>query len=289
HDEILRSPAAQSAVRHPKNFSSQLEQAKLKAAEVRYTLGEQSLEQNTRESAKEAYYHFQRADEIRPAYRDAQAQMRQAREMATVFVQVEPIPMHSRTFKLSNEFFENQVHEFLQTSGISPFVQFITPRDAQTYRQSPDHVVQLMFDDFVVGQTLVRERIHKRSRDSVVLGTVDVKENGETVTRDVYGTVEAEVHLFEKVVDSRGLLDMQILDANSRSVLSQKKFGGSFTWREGWGFFNGDKRALTRDDQRILRRRREVADPSPQALFVEFTKPIYSDLTRYLRDYYRGF
>jgi hypothetical protein len=141
-----------------------------------------------------------------------------------------------------------------------------------------DHLLSLSFDDFVVGQTYVKERIQDVKRDSVKLGETAQK-------RPVYGTVKARVTTFEKTISSSGLLDFRIRDFNNGRIISQEKMPGTFVWRDVWGTFNGDERALTEEERRICRRR-EIMPPPPQDLFIEFTKPIYSQLTTKIRGFY---
>jgi hypothetical protein len=59
-------------------------------------------------------------------------------------------------------------------------------------------------------------------------------------------------------------------------------------WFTEWGSFNGDERALSKD-QLALCDKRPAPPPPPQDLFVEFTKPIYNQVTPFLKDFYRKY
>jgi hypothetical protein len=288
YDEIQRAPAARRALPDAKAYSSELNEATLNAAEARYVLGNQALQrgkQGDRESAKSAFYHFEKALLFRPGYRDAEARMREAQDWATLVIQVEPIPMHSRTLALSNEFFESQLTEYFRSGNFSPFVRFYSGRDAAAASRAPDQIIRMVFDDFVVGQAYVKETVLARVRDSVIVGKTTL---GDT-TLNVYGTVKADMHRFQKEISSGGQLDLQIIDTRSGALLSQRKFPGSFVYYDRWGFFNGDERALEEEDKRFLSKRRESADPPPQQLFIEFTKPIFSQVTGFIGEYYRNY
>ena len=79
YDEIQRSPSALRALPNVKNFQNEYNDATLKAADVRYTMGSQALEaarQGDREQAKMAYDHFRRALSIRAGFRDAEMRSR---------------------------------------------------------------------------------------------------------------------------------------------------------------------------------------------------------------------
>lgn len=293
YDEVLRAPAASRVIRDPQSFRNEEDDALDHAAEARYDQGQIELDKSMmledRNAAKVAYRHFQKAFDLKPSFRDAEAKMLEARELATVYVLIEPIPIHSQKFGLTNEFFQNQMTEYIKNNTFSPFVEFFTLAEFDATGQQPDHVIQMIFDDFVVGQARIKEKVEERSADSVVVGQVEVVENGETVKKDVYGTVTAKMHRFEKTLTSSGLLDFRIYKPNRQELLSQKKFPGTYRWSDRWGYFNGDERALTKDDKRYLNHDREVATPSAQALFIEFTKPIFNQVTSYVKNYYERF
>lgn len=291
YDEILRSPGASEVIPMPQNFRSEFETALLNAAQARYELGETELDKsfmlNDRNAAKIAYQHFKKAFELQPSFRDAEAKMYEALDEATVDVLVEPIAVSQR-YSLSNDFFQNKIMEYIRTAGFSEFVRFYSLPELQLSEKQPDHILRMVFDDFEVGKSSIRETVVDRRKDSVVIGTVDVVEDSQTVKKNVYGTVKAKMHVYEKQLTSRGILDFKIIDANNMAILSQNKFPGTHTWRESWGYFNGDERALSNEDKQKIRRKKEVPDPTPQDLFIAFTQPIYSQVTSFIQRYYRN-
>ncbi len=204
---------------------------------------------------------------------------------ATLKVVLEQIPVHSRSLSLSNEFFQNKINEYVSSNRMNEFVRFYTPQEAKTTKlERPDHMIRLQFDDFVVGQVFFKESTETFTRDSVVVGKTEV--NG--VKKDVYGTVTAKYTVFRKTVSSRGLLDMQIYDPAADRVVNQEKLPGEFVWTSEWASFKGDERALDKK-QLALCNRREVPPPAPQDLFIEFCKPIYSQVTSSLSRFYRNY
>lgn len=287
HDEIMRSPAARRVIPSPQYFASEYQESRRKAADAHYLLGEEQLGlavDGDREAGKEAYAHFMRTDELLPNYKDAAEQAQYARNLATLMVAIEPIPIHARALELSNEFFQNQIIEYVASSTWDEFV-YVYPSDERQSRQ-PDQVIRMTFDDFVVGQAYVKETVRERTKDSVIIDQIQVTPDS---TRPLYATVKAEAHLFEKQVTSTGLLDVKIIDTRSGRILTQRKFPGTHTYVDRWGYYNGDERALADDDDRYMRRNRESPTPAPQDLFIEFTRPIYSQVIGFLSDYYRGY
>jgi hypothetical protein len=200
-------------------------------------------------------------------------------------VLVDQIPIHSRRFGLSHEFFQNQVNVLLHSERLSEFVQFYSPAEADRAGLSqPDHVVVMQFDDFVVGQTLIKENTRTIKRDSVVVGQVEV----DGKQKDVYGTVEADYTIFTKFINSGGLLDMRIIDLQTDRILFQRKMPGEYRWVSEWASYKGDKRALTAEEL-AMARNREAPSPEPQFLFEQFCQPIYSQAVDHLRRFYRDY
>ena len=284
YDEVLRTPGAKGVIT-PKNYYNEIENTREEIITARFRLGKEELAKGYRENAKLAYGHFQRVYELDPQRSDAEDLMFEAQEMATIYVEYAPIPMHSRTFKLSNDFFENQILEFLRTGIGNPFIRFVDRNAVKTQGRKPEHILELAFDDFVVGQGYEKETVINRSQDSIAVGKATV---GDT-TVTTYGTVKAEVHEFVRTISSSGLLNVNIIDAQNNSVLAQRKFPGTYEYTDRWGYFNGDERALKEKDKKLIKRNSRLPDPPPQDLFIEFTKPIYRQLTRYLQDYYESY
>lgn len=287
-NEIRRCPACMEVVGSPFAFIEEERLSGLAAAEERYQAGEIALiRKDDKRMAREAFEHFARCEEIVPDYKDVRRKIDEARFYATWKVVVEQIPVNSRLYELSNEFFYNQINEFLISNRrLNPFVRFYTPQEAmQENLRNPDHIIRMQFDDFVVGQTLITSNTEEVvSKDSVKVGEVTIE--GRKI--DVRNRVKARLTVNRKTVLSAGLLDFQIFDPNLSRVMMQEKINGEFTWVSEWGTFNGDERALTPEQRRICNQR-EVPPPPPQSLFVEFSRPIYSQVTNLIRRYYQNF
>ena len=277
-DEIRKCPACREVVPEQNKFISELAEAKLNAAEVRYARGLKLLAEKNRQSARQAYVDFERAEQLYPNYKDAKQKIDDAYWAAVLKVVVEPVEVQRGVYALSNEYFQNKIFEYLENYESKSFIKFYTPKQAKREDLVPDQILTLSFDDFVVGQTYVKERIEEVKRDSVKIGTSSDK-------KDVYGTVTAKVSIFDKTITSIGLLDFRVLDWRTKNIISQEKMPGTFVWKDQWGTYRGDERALSDAYLRIANKR-EGPLPAPQALFLEFTKPIFSQLTGKIRNFY---
>jgi len=283
-DEINRCPAAMKVIHKVESFPSELANARQKAAEEQYQAGLRREKENTREAWKAAYFHYRQADQFVAGYKDVRERMTIAKTNATLKVVVEPI-LVPRNYQLTSDFFLNQIMESLASGSSGEFVKFYSP-EAAGYAgiEFPDQVLKLNFDEFIVGQVYDKETIQELKRDSVVVGTVDIP-GGK---KNVYGTVKAKLTTYRRELISNGLLDVTIVDYALNSVISEKKFPGQYVWFTEWGSFNGDERALTKEQLQLCSRK-PAPPPGPQALFVEFTKPIYTQVTSYLKSYYNRY
>jgi len=321
------------------NYDEEIINAKKKAAEYYYTYGKTLLDKGDRENAKRAYLEFKKVKSYYNDFRDINELMKEALFLATLKVIAEPIPMHSQSLQLSNQFFDNKINEFLGQMPASDFVKFYTQKEAESIGlTNPDHIVQLVFDEFMVGNSNVKEVIKDFSKDNVIKGitvgnelktgtdkvnichkfkvsgtasqkTISIEVNeweshkdhgdylsscapaGTTPTptsKEFYGTVKATLFLTTKTLISNGILDFKVLDARTGKVLTQEKFPGEFGWQCQWGHYQGDSRALSQKDIDACKGK-ELQPPPPQDLFIEFTKPIYDQLTNKVRDFYRNY
>jgi hypothetical protein len=280
-DEINRCPSCLNVVPNPQKFVAELADSKYKAAEVRYAMGMNLLNEGGKLNARKAYTNFERAKYFNPNYKDVQHQIDEAYWAAVTKVVVQPVSINSSYYELSNQYFQQKVNEFISNYQRNKFVLFYDEQQAAKQKIVPDQIMKLRFDDFVVGQTYVKERVEKLKKDSVIIG--ETRANGL-----VYGTVKATYSIFNKKVASSGLLDLAVIDWNSKKIIRQKKLVGTYVWEDQWASYKGDDRALTKQ-QLAMSKKREILPPAPATLFVEFTKPIYAQLVDEISSFYNNY
>jgi len=284
-DEVSRCPAALRLFPQLNYFTVELDQTRKLAAEEQYIAGLANEKLNSRLSWKDASFNYQKADRFVPGYKDVRSRLEEARYKATLKVIVEQIKV-SLKYQLTSDFFLNQIIENLMRYRPNEFVAFYSPESARKEGiKNPDQILRMNFDDFVIGQTYDKESVKEVRRDSVEVGTVTLK-NGEKVK--AYNTVKAKLTVNRRELISNGVLDVTILDAWRNAVVSQRKFPGQYVWFIEWGSFNGDERALT-DKQLAVCRRKPLPPPGPQDLFIEFTKPIFNQVTPFLKSFYQQY
>lgn len=283
YEQVMRSPGALTVIPDPEKYYDEIRQLTEAAAEERYQAATKALALNTRESAKDAYYDFIKADQYVPNYKDTGDKIEEALDLATLKVVVDQIPVPTVNFKLSVDFFQDQVDEFLFHYSQNPFVRFYSTKD--TWLKNPDQIMVIMFDQFSVGNTNNLQKTHVAENDSVEVGTVTMEDGTK---KPVIGSVKAEFTEHRREIISNGLISMKIMEAQTQRIILHEKFPGEFVWISRWASFNGDERALT-TDQIQLTKKKPINPPPPQDLFIEFTKPIYNQITTTVSRYYNNY
>jgi hypothetical protein len=280
--EIRGTPAARKIITAPKTYTSELNMAYEKAAEEHYIKGMQNIKENTRESARSAFDHFLTANRYIDGYKNSVELMQKAKEIATVKVIIESIPTPSVRYKLSSEFFYDQVSEYLNNQfGTNGFVNFYSPYQAEKEKlENPDFVVTMEFFDFSVGNLTHTEK-EENLENRVKIETKDT-------TRVQYKTYKAKLKTFTDKVESGGTLRVGIIEPASDKLMLDELIPGAFTWINEYAMFVGDIEALNKN-QLELTKRKNLPIPAEQDLFIEFTKPIYGQLTNKLNRFFRRF
>jgi hypothetical protein len=281
YDKIRRCPACLKLV-NPTLYAKEEEAQGELAAEYQVTLGNFALGENSIGGGRAAFIHFNNALSFKSNIQGIDDLLSDARNMGTIQVVVERIPIHSRVLSLENEFFENRIIRYMDRYGANRFVDFYTPDEAAQINLQPDQVISMMFDDFVIGQTRVNSQTKQVSRDSVVVGNYT---DNDGISHKVFGTVKAEVTTHQKTIRSAGIMNFEIRDAYTNRVLMHRKMPSEEIWRYEWGSFNGDKRALN-DREIQISRQKERLPPPPQELFASFVDRIYDQITRNVRQFY---
>ena len=281
-DEIRSTPAARKIISNPKTYTSELNMASEKAAEDRYNAGLAEMDINTRESARIAYEHFSIADQFVNNYKNSSELMVTAKEIATLRVVVQAIPVNTQRYRLSSEFFYNQVFEYLNNQfRPSGFVNFYSPNQAEKEKlKNPDFVVDMEFFDFSVGN------LSRTEKEETVEKSVKIESRDTTKVQ--YKTYTAKLKTFTDKVYSGGTLRLRIIDPANDKLLMDELVPGSFTWVNDYAMFVGDKEALN-NNQFELTKRKALPLPPEQDLFIEFTKPIYSQVTQNLNRFFRRY
>ena len=280
-DAIYTCPKAMEIFPQPEQYSKELRDILPLAAEESYNIGERLLQHNTIRDAREAYFNFLKAEKYMPDYKDVKEKIQTALFIATLKVVVEK-PITPKRYQLSTDFFYDNLMAQMGKMTTSQFVRFYTYAEAQEEGlKKPDQYLVLNFEDFTVGNLREIKNTSEISRDSVLVGTTTV----DGKKQNVYGTVKAQLTVYRREVISQGILSARIVNAYNNKVEANRNFPGKFVWVNEWASYKGDGRALTKEQLRMTETE-PVMPPPEQALFIEFTQPIFDQAVSFVRNYY---
>ena len=282
-DEIDRCPGAKNIVPSPKRYYTQIAEARKLGAEERYQLGNAALSIGTRDAARQAYYHFIECDKFENGYKDVTDLIYKAKYEATLKVLLDQIPVSGYVNEISSEFFYNQVMEYLRKSYTTEFVRFMTTQELEVEKTEPDQYLRMKFEEFVMGQVYDKETIREVSKDSVVVGQVTLEDGTKL---NAYNTVKDKLTTYRRELLSHGVLEVLLIDTYNNQVIAQRKFPSEFVWGTEWGNYSGDERALSAEQINITKQK-AVPPPPPQQLFIDFTRPIFNQVTPFLAQYFK--
>ncbi|MEN9839710.1 MAG: hypothetical protein RL177_1189 [Bacteroidota bacterium] len=280
---LARCPVCDDLLPERRLYVDEWNDARMRAAEVRYRMGVTELRGTTRESAKLALEHFMLVEQFEPDFKDTRTLMDEALERATLHVVIREMPEQQRAFQPIQDAFQQELMDRLTQSTRRSLVRFYSQQEAES--QPPpflDHEISLVFESFSVGNVVFdRTTETVTSADSVKIG--DARIDGQTVP--VYNRVTARYTQISKTVLGGGQLLLKITDAASGRVVMQERFDGEYQWVHRWATFNGDERALNAEQKRLTQLR-EAVPPPPELIFEEFTRPILANLSERMRRFY---
>ena len=280
--EIYTCPKAYQLIPAPREFHTELTQTKGIAAEHYYTQGVKALNERTVQQARNAHQYFLKTNEYVRGYRDVLSKIDEALFAAMLHVVV-LAPQTPERFQISAEFFYSNLVTEMNKTNQKKYVHFYTPQEAQNDGMNDPHqLIALDFIDFTVGNIRESKSSQDLKRDSI---PIEIEINGRKST--AYTTAKANFTTYKREIISAGKLRVQVIDASNKRVVEQRTFEGSYTWTSIWGSYSGDDRALS-DEQKKLAARQASLPPPNQDLFVEFTKPIFSQVVNYIQSIYRN-
>ena len=202
YDGLQTCPAALQIIRQPKSFYPEQNKWQKLAFDECMLLADRALALDGKAEARRAYYLYQEALKYDASNNDALKMRDIAYDKAVVKVVMEQIPVVG-VYDISCSFFYDQIFTALNSDRRAKFLHFYRAEEAEKMKLSPDHVIRMAFDDFIVGKVLERVETNEISKDSVVVGTVTLDDG---TTLNAYNTVKAKLTTRRKIVESKGLL-----------------------------------------------------------------------------------
>lgn len=286
YNDLLQCPSCLTVVR-PVDQQNDLNAALIAGAQVYVEEGIKAMDAGTKISAREAFSYFEKAKNYNASYANIDRYLADAKIRGTEVIGISRIPVASKNLEINTAFFLQQLTMALnglnyRFAEFHPIEALLQAND-QGKGPHPDQIIDISFDDYIIGQTYLKETRETVVRDSVMVGEIS---DSLGTKYPVYGKVEATLQRFDKTLESGGVLNIAILDPITQNLLFQQKIPSSYLWENHWATYQGDKRALTKE-QIELSKSKELLPPPPQELFYAFTRPLFDQTASLLRRRYR--
>jgi len=282
YNVIFKAPSVFEQVR-PKNYSSDVNANAAKASDVHYNRGMQLMNNNDRQSFKDAYREFKSAISFKPGDANIQRKINEAYDAALTVVAIVPINNYgfqyaSYNYQLQN--FDNDLVRMLQHNTGNEFVKFYSTWETQRLNIVPDEIVELHFTQINIGRIQDNYSTKEVSRDVVVKETVY---KPDSVIKQ-YAKVKANITTTQRTMSSQGDLSVNIRDKNGKWIWSDNVVGKS-SWSTEFSSYTGDERALSDEDKQMVNKTQSTP-PREEDIIKCIQESVYSDFVYRIRNYY---
>ncbi len=286
YEVITRKPAIMQIVGVPQNYAREAETARQLAADDRYQAGIIALaHKENRLAAKDALGQFQRANDLIPNYKEANQKAEEAFQYALHRVTIEPVFSTIRLYRDERETLQEHFdYAFFRpkAKSPSPFVKYYTTNSARE-----DSLPQNEFIKFVlVDMSSPRVDINTSTENfSKQIKTGRKKINDSTYV-DVFETVMACITTYNKRIEIRGSIEMQVRDYRNNYLIDSELDYETYVWADSYQTFSGRVEAL--DGRSCPSNGSWHFEPSSSSLFDSLSSQFAGYFCRKLDRAYRG-
>jgi len=282
HNTIFKAPSVYELVR-PKDYSSDINENAAKASDIHYNRGIQLMNNNDKQSAKNAYHEFKAAISFKPGDANIQRRINEAYDAALTVVAIVPINNYGfqyATYNYQLQNFDKDIVRTLQYNTGNEFVKFYSTWETQRLNIVPDEIVELHFTQINIGSIKDNYSTKEVIRDVVVKETVY---KADSVIKQ-YAKVKANITTTQRTMSSQGNLSINIRDSKGKWLWSDNVVGNS-SWSTEFSSYNGDERALSDEDKLLLNKVQDTP-PREEDIMKCIQESIYSDFVSRIRKYY---
>lgn len=218
-DEILFNSEANKIICDPNYYTIEIDSVTPKAVAEVYDLGVKSLARNTKQKAKEAYFHFTRAGKLNPKYKDVGRKILEARDKATVNVIVNRVSAYADYKNLFTEKFYQTVFYKLWTNFLNDqFIKIYSVSDAANRKlDMAAWNVSISFVKFEINSTSTFENI----QSVYTSGVAEIKIFSANGNKDILDTRIPAQYVWSNYSPGNQLNLQDLFDSFSLSVSDQ--------------------------------------------------------------------
>lgn len=254
-DAVLAFPQASAVIQNPVQFRDQISEARVNAAEEYYQQAIELLGNENRQDARIAIDLLNKANREQPGFRDVAQQLRYAEEVATLFVVVNPVDYYNYGWSywgLNNDYLQWQMLRDLNNRSYR-MTRFISDQEARAMRLRPERVVDMRFARLMVSNPYTERNTYQREKTII---TPEPRRQGDSTQASNKTTiVRATVTVTKRYVNGDADLECRIYDVPTGRNILYDHFPGRYNWVYESATYNGDSRALTDEDVRLLNNR----------------------------------
>ena len=253
YEAIRRSPSVYDIVQ-PTDYSSYLATYKEEAGNARYERGLELMDQDNKQSYRQAYYEFQKALALKPGDLSIKQKMQESYENAVTNVVIQPLNRFGYQYTNYDFDYRNFNYEILRylNNNKGQFIRYYSPYEAGSGHLKTDNSVEMRFSDVNIGRYRDQRSAREVSKQVVSKEIVISK---DSVVRE-YTTVKAKITTTIRTINADGLLQATVRDYNGRRIWNDT-YRGEYSWTYSFATYTGDERALSDEDKKLINQREQ--------------------------------
>jgi hypothetical protein len=233
YDLINSSPAALEIIKDPRNYYKEIGELREKAAEETYAAGIQSMMTGNREGSRKAVQYFTETISFAPQYKDVVEMLCQAEKEGTLRI-VWSESGHGMWWHSSS---------IISDIDAMPFVELQRNDDFVYSDDSGKKNFELEMNISVISYSESQPVVTSTSVD--IVDSVKVGEKKiNNVMVPIMEAIKGTYTVFEKKIESEGIVLITILDRKTGSKVFERRFKGIGQWTGSWNKCSGDRKAF---------------------------------------------
>jgi len=285
YNAIRKVPAVYDIV-HPTDYSSYVLTYKEEAGNARYDRGLALMENNNKNSYKQAYFEFQKALALKPGDLSAKQKMDEAYTNAVTNVIVLPVVQSGYQYSSYNYNYSNfdyTIMRYLNSNNNNFFIRYYSPAEASSFNIRTDQIVEMRFSNIDIDRYRDQRTAREVSKQVVIKETVI---RPDSIIKE-YATVKAKITTTSRTLKSDGLLQVTVRDYNNQWLWSDT-YRGDYNWSTEFSSYTGDARALSEEDKKLVNRREEFPPRNDEIIQI-IMKEVQNKAECGIKDYFNRY
>ncbi|WP_406683518.1 hypothetical protein N1F78_12620 [Seonamhaeicola sp. MEBiC1930] len=251
------------------DYSNEIVETKVKLSDYLYVKGIDLLESDHKPTIREAYSTLNYLEQINPNFETTRALLDEAHARGINYVLVS---INNQTQQVIPQRLEADLLNF-DTYGLNQFwtVYHASPSEGIAY----DYTMQLQLKRINISPEHIKQREFIREREVIDGWEYKKDKKGEAV-KDSLGNyikidkivkVKARYNEFSQTKSAQIIADVVYADLKSNQLIDKFSFDSGFVFENVFARYRGDKRALNKQERRLVDNRRVPFPSSEQMIF----------------------